>query len=200
MKTYTTTWIEAGKTHTLTATVRYDDECRNGHNTFSITGVLLVDCRWASGGCLHELIAEKLPELVSLIKWHLCSSDGPLGYVDDTMYLADDRDCWGLRKGEFQQFTDTKSGLPLWHVPAARHKASKKRPAAVQWERWGRIGEGKDRDLDSARRAAIWLDATDDELTAPGLEERLKARLPALMSEFRAVIESLGFQFDLQHV
>ena len=32
-----------------------------------------------------------------------------------------------------------------------------------------------------------------EDLTAPGLEERLLARLPALMAEFRAAVESLGF-------
>jgi len=56
-------------------------------------------------------------------------------------------------------------------------------------------GEGKARELDAARSTAIWPDATDAELTAPGLEERLTARLPALLREFRAAMESLGFVF-----
>lgn len=54
-------------------------------------------------------------------------------------------------------------------------------------------GEGKARDLDAARRAAVWPDATDEDLTAPGLKERLEARLPSLLLEFRAAMESLGF-------
>ena len=53
--------------------------------------------------------------------------------------------------------------------------------------------EGKARDLDAARNAAVWPEATDEELTAPGLKERLEARLPALLVEFRAAVESLGF-------
>jgi len=51
----------------------------------------------------------------------------------------------------------------------------------------------KIRNLDHARASACWPDATDEDLTAPGLQERLEARLPALMAEFRAAIESLGF-------
>jgi len=56
-------------------------------------------------------------------------------------------------------------------------------------------GEGKARELDAARSSAIWPDATDEDLTAPGLEDRLLARLPKLMQEFRAAVESLGFTF-----
>jgi hypothetical protein len=56
-------------------------------------------------------------------------------------------------------------------------------------------GEGKERELDSARHTAIWPEATDEELTAPGLKERLEARLPKLMEDFKAAIESLGFVY-----
>lgn len=55
--------------------------------------------------------------------------------------------------------------------------------------------EGKQRELDHARSTAVWPDATDEDLTAPGLEERLKARLPKLLEEFRAAVESLGFTY-----
>jgi len=54
-------------------------------------------------------------------------------------------------------------------------------------------GERKDRELDAARRSAVWREATDTDLIATGLADRLRARLPALMAEFRAVIEGLGF-------
>jgi hypothetical protein len=56
-------------------------------------------------------------------------------------------------------------------------------------------GEGKAHELDSARSAAIWPEATNEDLTAPGLKERLEARLPALLAEFRAAVESLGFVY-----
>lgn len=60
---------------------------------------------------------------------------------------------------------------------------------AVEWS------EGKERELDAARRAAIWPEATDEELCSPDLEDRLKARLPKLLEEFRAAVESLGFTY-----
>jgi len=56
-------------------------------------------------------------------------------------------------------------------------------------------GEGKARELDAARYAAIWPEATDEELTAPGLEDRLKARLPGLLAEFKKAVEYFGFTF-----
>src|SRR4051812_11126457 len=69
-----------GRPHIIQAEVRYDDECGNGHNSFSITGEYKEPREsWenASGGCIHEEIAKAFPGLAPLIKWHLCSSDGP---------------------------------------------------------------------------------------------------------------------------
>lgn len=59
------------------------------------------------------------------------------------------------------------------------------------------FSEGKARELDAARRAAVWLDATDEQLSAPRaeLEAALIARLPALLEQFKADIEAIGFQF-----
>lgn len=71
----------------VSATVRYDDRCGNGHNSFSITGDA-----WGVGGevggCIHDIIAVAFPELVPFIKWHLTSSDGPMHYLANTMYHA----------------------------------------------------------------------------------------------------------------
>lgn len=55
-------------------------------------------------------------------------------------------------------------------------------------------GEGKARDLDAARRAANWPDATDAQLCAPRdeLKAALEARAPALIAEFRAAMEGAG--------
>lgn len=50
-------------------------------------------------------------------------------------------------------------------------------------------GEGKERDLDAARSCAIWPDATDDELLAPDLEDKLRARLPNRLAKMRKLIE-----------
>ena len=52
--------------------------------------------------------------------------------------------------------------------------------------------EGKEPDLEAARETAIWPDATLEQLQD---EEQLKARLPGLLAEFRAAVESLGFEW-----
>lgn len=58
--------------------------------------------------------------------------------------------------------------------------------------------EGKERDLDAARETAVWPDATDEELSVPRdeLVEKLRARLPALMAEFKETVTSLGFEWS----
>jgi len=118
------------------ATVRHDDRCGNGHNTFSVT----ADYPGGGGAC-HDLIVQHFPELEPVLKFHGCSEDGPLHYIANTTY----------------------------------------------WAKEGR--------LDYARKTAIWPDASDEDLTAPGLKERLQARLPALLQEFRAAVEGLGLEY-----
>lgn len=212
-KTFRKDYFANGKPEALIVTVRFDDSCNNGHDTFAITADRYEAHRqygepkikhksgrtlWLNGGgCLHEEIAEHFPELAKYIKWHLCSTDGPLHYVSNTVYQAGDRDCWGLRKGEFKQFT-TKEGLPLWELAVSYEQAhetvaSAEAPPAVtlQYKPYGREGEGKESDLEAARHSAVWPDATDEDLTAPGLEERLKARLPKLLEEFHQDMQEL---------
>ena len=142
----------------LVASVRFDDECENGHNTFSITADLYdiygkthrngeeyvfnsmgKKCYLIACGRQHDLVTKHFPELAPLIKWHLTSTDGPLHYVADTVYHAE---------------------------------------------------QGK---LDYARESAVAPDATLAELSD---REWLLARLPALMVEFRAAVESLGFVYE----
>lgn len=128
----------------ITVQVRYDDQCGNGHNTFSITADVVTPASKRRNdvqacGMLHDDIEKKFPILAPFLKFHLCSSDGPMYYVENTVY---------------------------------------------------HVRQGK---LDYARSTAIWPDATDEDLTAPGLEERLKARLPQVMAEFHAAVTALGF-------
>ncbi len=84
--------------------IRFDDECRNGYNTFAITCDIdeASGGRWREYGCgaAHEEIARVFPELAGLIKWHLCATDGPMHYVANTVYLAGDRDHRGRKAGE----------------------------------------------------------------------------------------------------
>lgn len=200
-----------GKDALIQAHVRYDDACGNGHNTFGITATVRVQgkldvetCR-----CMHEEIAKAFPELSPLIKWHSCSSDGPLHYLANTIYHAGDRDHNGLRAGEFRQHRSRGAqnggvaGVPNWvlEVPERSERdiyaAEKPAPVTLDWKAYGLKGEGKARDFGAARATAIWPDATDEQLSLPAEElgALLEARLPALMEEFKKAMESLGFTY-----
>lgn len=238
----------------IKAEVRYDDECGNGHNSFAITGEIYIPGRRdiEAGGCLHEEIAKKFPELAKYIKWHLCSSDGPMHYVANTVYHASDRDHNGKAKGEpnawehgvrfnrvpvthrikrsFSEFLQSE-GDGAYEIVAVSHPPADyaysdnytlRRGDKQYAEKWHEcpfkdkteasefcealnfcevgfftvptsFSSGKARELDHARSAAIWPDATDEDLTTPGLEARLLARLPKLLEEFRRDMEELGF-------
>jgi hypothetical protein len=129
----------------LVVTIRHDDECENGHNSFSITGTLSekkknnrwYECSW---GMLHEDVARFFPELTPYLKWHLCSTDGPMHYLANTTYHA----------------------------------------------------RAESPNIDFARSTAVWPEATLAQLQSPAL---LLARLPDLMQEFKAAVESLGLVY-----
>lgn len=75
----------------LTAHVRYDDSCGNGHNSFAITGDVVTPASKRrngieAGGMLHEEIERVFPELAPYLKWHLTGSDGPMHYVANTLW------------------------------------------------------------------------------------------------------------------
>ena len=86
----------------VVVTIRHDDECGNGHNTFAITTDIYEQYRqyheptvklsngriaWLNScGCQHDVVRRVFPELSHLIKWHLTSTDGPLYYHENTMY------------------------------------------------------------------------------------------------------------------
>ena len=57
-------------------------------------------------------------------------------------------------------------------------------------------GEGKERDFKAARNSAVWPEATEAELMADDLEDKLKARHPQLMQEFRVAIQTLGLLWE----
>ena len=102
----------------VVATIRHDDRCGNGHNTFSITADVWYpeDIRKREPsccGCCHNDVAEAIPELEPYLKWHLCSTDGPMHYVANTVYLAGDRDCWGTPGDKVRQLKAARS-VAIW--------------------------------------------------------------------------------------
>lgn len=237
----------------LIVTLRHDDECGNGHNTFAVTAEL-EEYRgdwwhWAAGGMLHEEIKKFFPELVPYLKWHLCSTDGPMHYLANSLYHASDKDHWGLRKGEPHRFDHAvrfgmfpvtfklNTAFAKWlqglenydlevmavHHPPDEHNykfAPKYTLLPYSADKWHTCpfdteqealeflealqhhtphfvkiatswGAGKEPDLAAARESAIWPEAELSDFT----EEKLLARLPALMDEFKAAVESLGLTY-----
>lgn len=261
-KTFTKLYTEDGRQYKITAEVRFDDECKNGHKAFSIIGKVLKNGRsgtWVIDRCgqIQDDIAKHFPDLVPFFKWHLCSTDGPLHYLANTLYHASDKDPWGRRKGEpsaweqrirffvgggyafpvsfkvpdgFAKFLEenrrdtytlkvvevefagtgpklsshyTLSGFKdtgnTWgFVPFKSLRDAEELIEALQTHDWEieksptAWSEGKEPDLEAARASAIWPDATLEQLQD---EEQLKARLPGLLAEFRAAVESLGFEW-----
>lgn len=189
-----------GTNASISVKLRFDDSCRNGHESFAITAEVrrLGQRGIEAGGCLHDDIAKVFPELAPLIKWHLTSTDGPIHYVANTCYNAGDRDYHGLRRGERKPLLGPDK-VPTWVPKITPEKYVKGTqqpvPVLVEYELWCHEGEGKERDLAAARRCAVWPDATDEELCQerPELEAALKARLPALMAEFKQVMLEIGF-------
>ncbi len=220
VKTKTRFFSEGKDQYRIIVNIRYDDECGNGHNSFAITADIKekVGKYWRehSGGCCHDEIAKRFPEFNHLIKWHLFDSEGPMHYLANTLYLASDKDCHGLKAGEFSSFVyevQAKDEVLFtskifysfrnWlHRDEAKQQAEtfsqnikpELNPKIVQVGS-GSPSVGKKRKFDAARSCAVWPDATDEQLTDPNLEQLLKDRLSGLVTEFKAVVESLGFVY-----
>ena len=78
--------------------VSFNDDCKNGHNSFHITMDTWYKGRFESCGCQHEDIYKLFPKLRPLIRWHFMNSDGPLYYIVNTVYLAkEEKDLEGAR-------------------------------------------------------------------------------------------------------
>ncbi|TIX43793.1 MAG: hypothetical protein E5V40_01755 [Mesorhizobium sp.] len=122
-----------GKGATIRAELRFDDNPRNGHNTFAITGEIRDPSVKRDGGivacgCVHDEIAKAFPELAPLIRWHLVSTIGPMHYVANTVYLAGDRDYNGHKAGEVSA---TETVIKFGDNPIS-HKVKKKFLAFLQ--------------------------------------------------------------------
>lgn len=263
---FTSEWreyTEGKEKYRIKFTARHDDELNNGHESFAITGETQHkqgnNWREDSCGCIHDEIKKHFPEVSHLIKWHLCSTDGPLHYIANTIYLAGNRDHWGLMEGEASQSPKHQQYFVKFGDSPIEHKVSNRLRQFIlsdpeyiidkvehpkenatylekyqfagmdcQWhecpfntlaecQQWAEalteckiewvicptlFGEGKVRELDSARKTAIWPEATDDELMSDKfvLEKLLMDRLPGLLEAFRHDIESTGFLFNRESV
>lgn len=212
--------------------MRFDDNCKNGKQSFSITAdIYRPKARDVDAcGALHDEIQQAFPELAEFVPFHLCDTRGPMHYIANTAYHASNRDYNGLREGEEKpllgpdkiphwelvadltapenlgvKISDTPTGreyigakdCPIFIVEKA-HKGENPPPIPrLKWVQTMIKGQGKERDLDAARNVAIWPDATDAELMQerPALEAALMERLPALVARFRALMDSVGFEW-----
>jgi len=195
------------------AVIRFDDQCGNGHNSFSITGSFYrsqfqIDREDPEiAGCCHDELVRVFPELKHLVKWHLCNTDGPMHYISNTLYHSSGRDRFGLLAGEKAQ-QKTIAGVPLWSLVAVINGeiwyckvegvpdqlASVEQPAdpapSLTYKPQCRIGVGRAIDIDAARNTAVWPTATLEQLQS---KEALQARLPQLLADMKADIEAFGF-------
>lgn len=176
--------------------LRYDDECNNGHNSFSITGSLyktgkrsdkfLITC-----GCIHEIIKKLAPEYSKYIKWHLMSSDEPLHYVANTIY-------WATKQDEHTNFVYLKDNEFNFKELIGIYKDEQIIPLKIKYGEDNIIVEVKrseynrDANLENARSSAICPDATLEQLQN---KEWLLARLPKLREDFIIAMEELGFTY-----
>lgn len=195
-----------GRSYRITAKVRHDDECGNGHNTFSITGQLDEKSpsgiwRDYSGGCIHDRIAAHFPELAPFIKWHLMGTNEPMHYAANTLYHAlqhGPTHAWvyytmPVPADPLNIFKESKREL-MDYIKADEAKRAEGQPGyVVKWDE----KTVKVRNLDYARSSAVWPDAPEELLTGDpeALKAALIARLPALMLEFKAAVESLGLVY-----
>ena len=81
------------KEHNYKINIRLNDECRNGHEDFSITADFWklkkprTDKNWIMGGCCHEEILKLRPDLKIFVDIHLNDFRGyPMHYVENAFY------------------------------------------------------------------------------------------------------------------
>lgn len=194
-------YTEDGQTYKITANVRHDDQCGNGHNSFSITADIYEKDergRWreSSAGCCHDEVAKHFPKLAPFIKWHLTSTDGPMHYLSNTIYHATEhgpKSAWvyfddppnGIKK-QCVKYCDISEAHEMCQIPSKTFNYV----SGVGYRLEADPKTAKVANLDWARSSAVWPKATKGQLLD---KDALLARLPALMAEFKKDVESLGF-------
>lgn len=80
------------KTGNYKIDIRLNDECKNGHEDFSITatfweiGESRIDKNLISAGCCHEKILKHQPQLKLFVDLHLCDFKGTPMYAVENGY------------------------------------------------------------------------------------------------------------------
>ena len=85
------TFFEGGKHYSFTYFIKLNDECKNGHLTFSFTGEIKVkkgNGRFYTyiSGAIADIITYFKPELEKFNRLHLCNHLGQPMYIDNIRY------------------------------------------------------------------------------------------------------------------
>lgn len=89
---YKTSKLIKSGTQKIYVSIRLNDECKNGHQDFSITGDIYkgegkADKNHLTGGCIHDAISKYFPEFRPFIKLHLSDYEGiPMYAVENGFY------------------------------------------------------------------------------------------------------------------
>ena len=158
----------------MAVNIRHDDQCNNGRNSFSVTAEIFVPGfrNIEAGGQLTDEVRALFPELAPLLRWHLCDTHGPLHYIANTLY-------WLGYKGHC-------SASPM-NPPNIQHA----RRCAV----WPDLPESMICPAHLRRDAVGTTNRQERGEIARTVTEALEARLPALLAEFIADVESAGLMF-----
>lgn len=182
----------------LVVKLRWDDCCGNGRNSFGVqvagynAGVAKIDRNAHFQGSALKEICRYIPELAHITKWHMMDADGPMHYTANTIYHASE-----IKKHQhFVYLSDEvlkNQRVLLGLFDDEGLQAVRKRFEDFDLEvATSLTPDSKDADIEAARRTAIWPEASLEELRDA---EKLNARLPALMAEFKRDIEALGFTY-----
>lgn len=198
----------------IIVTASWADSPKNSSNAFYCKHKLVVV--GTTKESIHYIVDDAPMEvrntipaaMTDLIRWNGFHPFGPWFYIENTVFHASNRDCYGLTAGEKRQIVNGRTNKPMWELTCMDSDGNEIRQSDIrtyegdecptakytlEYRQCYRIGEGKTRELDAARAMACWPDATDEQLMSDDLAEMLRLRLPALLVEFRAVIEGLGF-------
>lgn len=133
----TTIYTKTKNNQKLIIDIRCDDECKNGNDTFAITGTTLGractsrhldavkynDGKYyvhESGGCIHDIILASHPELKILVDLHLSDGHGvPLYAVENGYHHMRNRDVFKdylrLTDNQVEDFYSIKSTSSQTH-------------------------------------------------------------------------------------
>ena len=184
-------YTEGRNNYTITVGMRFDDNCNNGHEDFAIIADIRENGREYMGGCCHDEIARRFPEFAPLIKWHLVGVEGPMHYIANTTYHADEHGpeyAWVYFTGQSDPLNigGTKERLVGYEKASKARECEGKPGYRVQWDE----KTTKTANLEYARSTAVWPDATIEQLRD---KVALRVRLPALLESFKADMLALGF-------